>query len=48
MNKKAAIEIEEVVTILKYLALAVVIILIIVYLGKYLFDLDLTKAFRVG
>ena len=45
MNKKASIEIEEIVTILKYLALAVIIILIISYLGKYLFELDLTKIF---
>jgi len=45
MNKKASIEIEEIVTILKYLALAVIIILIISYLGKYLLDLDFTKIF---
>lgn len=46
MNKKASIEIEEIVTILKYLALAVIIILIISYLGKYLLDLDFTKIFN--
>ena len=48
MNKKGDIAIEEIINLLKYLAIAVVIILIIIFLGKYLFnDIDLTNIFRL-
>jgi uncharacterized membrane protein (UPF0182 family) len=49
MNKKAAIEIDEIVTLLKYLVVAVILILIMALLGKYIFtEIDLSKIFRFG
>ncbi|MEK6936532.1 MAG: hypothetical protein AABW58_00505 [Nanoarchaeota archaeon] len=49
MNKKAAVEIDEIVTLLKYLVVAVIIILILILLGKYMFtEIDLSKIFRLG
>ncbi len=49
MNKKAAIEIDEIVTLLKYVAIAVIILVIIALLGKYMFtEINLDQIFRFG
>jgi len=46
MNKKAAIEIDEIITLLKYVIIAVIIIVIISLLGRYLFtQIDLSRIF---
>ncbi len=46
MNKKAAIEIDEIITLLKYVVIAIIIIIIISLLGRYLFnEIDLSSIF---
>ncbi|MBI2672178.1 hypothetical protein HYX16_04555 [Candidatus Woesearchaeota archaeon] len=48
MNKKADVEISETIKLLLYILIALVVIGIIVFLGKYLFnDIDLTKIFNL-
>ena len=49
MNKKASFEINELVTLLKYLLAAVIILGIIIYLGNYLInEIDLSNVFRLN
>ena len=47
MNKKASFEIDELVTIIKYLLIIVILLGIIAYLGRYLiYEIDLLNILR--
>ena len=49
MNKKAAVEIDEIVKLLLYIGVAIIVIAIIILLAKYLFnEINLGDLFRLG
>jgi hypothetical protein len=48
MNKKADVEISETVRLVLYILIAVIIIGIMIFLGKYLFnEIDLSQIFKI-
>ncbi len=48
MNKKASFEINELITVIKYLLILVILLGIMAYLGSYLInEIDLSNIFKL-